>query len=483
MDKLRSSSRSQLPTVVVGGGVSGLSAACVLAGSGRRVHLYERNPGLGGRMAARRVQGWTFDPGPTLLLYPKALERVFQAAGARMEDRLHLVRAEPSWRAFWDGDVRLDVVDDVEQMARRLDAFSPSRNLGDGYRTLIRRSRCLHERAARAVFWRVPTRGSGLRDRVWPRFSRDVEAEIQACLPEPVVARMFQHFLRHVGGTPGMEAVARGALLHMWAEQGLWVPEGGMGAIPEALAALARERGVEIHTGATVERILLDPRGQVRAVRVEGQGEQTVHAVVCAMDGVRAMRELVGGDAGRPYAAGRGPEPSASAWVYLLGLDSLPPELSHHNFILSADGPAQDRLVHEEGQIPEDPTLYVCAPRGGTALTVVVHVPWMRARHDWATLGPQLRRRVLDKLARTAGLVSLESRIRHESSLTPQDFHEGWRVLHGAAWGVAGRGPRPVQLPNRPQVPGLFLAGGATWPGAGVHYAAMSGWIAARQVT
>ena len=122
------------------------------------------------------------------------------------------------------------------------------------------------------------------------------------------------------------------------------------------------------------------------------------------------------------------------------------------------------------------------APEGGEALYVLVHAPYLRPHHDWRRLLPGYRRVILDKLARTAGLRDLERRIRFQSWLTPQDIHDRYGVLDGAIYGLASHGKflGAFKPANRsPDVPGLYLAGGAAHPGPGMPMVLMSGWIAA----
>ena len=95
---------------------------------------------------------------------------------------------------------------------------------------------------------------------------------------------------------------------------------------------------------------------------------------------------------------------------------------------------------------------------------------------------PAYRRVILDKLKRTAGLEDIESRVTFERHLTPQDIHDRYRVLDGAIYGLAshGRVTGAFKPANRsPDVPGLYLAGGAAHPGPGMPMVLMSGWIAA----
>ena len=95
------------------------------------------------------------------------------------------------------------------------------------------------------------------------------------------------------------------------------------------------------------------------------------------------------------------------------------------------------------------------------------------------------RRVILDKLARTANMPDLESRIVFERALTPQDIHDRYRVLDGAIYGLASHGRffGAFKPGNRSRdLPGLYLSGGAAHPGPGMPMVLMSGWIAANEL-
>src|SRR4051795_9352148 len=138
-----------------------------------------------------------------------------------------------------------------------------------------------------------------------------------------------------------------------------------------------------------------------------------------------------------------------------------------------------------------DPTCYVAAPArtdpavappGGEALYVLVHTPYLRPHHDWTKLYPDYARVIVHKLATTGGMPDLERRVKCASHLTPQDIHDRYRVLDGAIYGLASHGKYfgAFKPANRsPDVPGLYLAGGAAHPGPGMPMVLMSGWIAA----
>src|SRR5260221_11422950 len=87
---------------IIGGGLGGLAAACVLAARGHhRVTLFEKSPWLGGKAATLNEAGFRFDMGPTILTMPNVLRRVFAEAGRNLDDYLRLIRPDPQWRCFY----------------------------------------------------------------------------------------------------------------------------------------------------------------------------------------------------------------------------------------------------------------------------------------------------------------------------------------------------------------------------------------------
>lgn len=491
------------PIGVIGGGLGGLAAACVLAARGYRVVLFESNPWLGGKAAVLHANGFRFDMGPTILTLPSVLARIFAEAGKDHRRELDLIPLDPQWRCFFaDGSV-LDLEADVDRMAARLRQYSSSTTSDVGYRQFLEWSRRLHAISDRYFFWkpvgglsdvfdaRTTFRLSTLRDILDLRMGQTVAGSIRRYVTDGRVAQMLDHFTQYVGSNPEQSPAVLCGIAHMQTSEGIWYPRGGTRAVPEALERLARELGVEIRTETGVRRILTDDANQVIAVETENGERVDVTAVVSNMDAVRTHRELIGGQLGKAFEKRRRYEPACSGVVLFLGLRKRYEHLLHHNFVFSRSPEEEFEAIYYRGEPAEDPTCYVCAPSasepevappGGEALYVLVHTPYLRPHHAWQKLLPRYRRIILNKLAGTGGMADLESRIVFESVLTPEDIHRRYRVLQGAIYGLAshGRFAGAFKPNNRsPLVKGLYLAGGAAHPGPGMPMALMSGWIAA----
>lgn len=486
---------------VVGGGLGGLAAACTLAARGYAVVLLERNEWLGGKAAVREADGFRFDMGPTILTLPSVLARIFREAGRRLEDYVELVRLGPQWRSFFTDGTTLDLWAEPERMSAAAEALAPG--AGASYLRFLDHAARLHDISERYFFWRPV---GGLRDMV--RFSggwqpgllgdlfalgagRSVAATVRSHVADARVAQMLDHFTQYVGSAPDSSPAVLCGIAHMQTGEGVWYPQGGTAAVPRALARLAAELGVEIRRGTGVKRILLHASGGVRGVETEAGETIALDAVVSNADAVRTHRELLGGPPAARFARRRSYEPACSGVVLYLGLDRGYDHLLHHNFVFSRDPEEEFTAIYRQGEPAADPTCYVCAPArtepgvappGGEALYVLAHTPYLRAHHDWDSLYPAYRQVILNKLKTTAGMEDIEERIRFEDRLTPADIHRRYGVLNGAIYGIAshGRWLGAFKPSNRsPDVPGLYLAGGAAHPGPGMPMVLMSGWIAA----
>ncbi len=293
---------------VIGSGLGGLSAACVLAARGYKVSIFEKNEWVGGKAAVLNSEGYRFDMGPTILICPSVLRKIFSEAGRDLSRYLTLVPLEPQWRSFFEDGSVLDLYGDQSRMKAQLDRFSPGAS--SGYESFATLSEELHRISNRFFFWRSVgsmkdtfETGSALnlsllKDVSRMRLGHTVAGTIRKEIKDKRVAQMLDHMVQYVGSSPEKTPAILCAIAHMQAEEGVWYPIGGTRAIPNALAKLAIELGVEIHTKCPVERIVVE-EGRVRGLVTESGEFVRLGAIVANSDAVRTHRELIGGETGQ----------------------------------------------------------------------------------------------------------------------------------------------------------------------------------------
>ncbi len=486
---------------VIGGGLGGLAAACVLGARGYEVTLFDKNHWVGGKAAVLSEDGYRFDMGPTILTVPRVLYRIFSEAGRDIMQYLDLRRLDPQWRCFFEDGSRIDLIENIDAMAADMDSFAPGVGVGDGYKKFQRMSERMHSVSDRFFFWkavedlfdtiniRENLNPSTLRDVMNLRMGATVAGTIRSHVQDERLSQMLDHFTQYVGSNPYGSPAVLCAIAHMQSADGVWYPMGGTRSVAEALAKLAGELCAKIHPATDIVGLEIR-NGRVAGVKKASGEMEAFEAVVSNMDSIRTYRELVGGDIGARYDR-KGYEPACSGVVLYLGLNKRYDHLLHHDFVFSRDVEEEFDHIYKRGEPAPDPTAYLCAPsitdpsvapEGGEALYVLVHTPYLRPHHDWSKMFPAYRRMIIDKLKRTAGMEDIEERIVVERYLTPQDIHDRYKVLNGAIYGLAshGRFLGAFKPGNRSRdLQGLYLAGGAAHPGPGMPMVMMSGWIAA----
>ena len=72
--------------IIVGSGFGGLGAGIRLAARGYDVQIFEKLDKPGGRGYTFKMDGFSFDAGPTVITAPFMFDDLFELAGRRRED-------------------------------------------------------------------------------------------------------------------------------------------------------------------------------------------------------------------------------------------------------------------------------------------------------------------------------------------------------------------------------------------------------------
>jgi 1-hydroxycarotenoid 3,4-desaturase len=480
-------------TIVIGAGIGGLVSALLLAVRGERVTVVEKEAQSGGKVRQLDVAGAPIDAGPTVFTLRSVFDAIFAEAGTRTEDHLTLNKADVLARHAWDGEQRLDLFADHDRSAAAIGDFAGAK-AAQGFRNFSAEARRIFEildepflRNAKTyppgLMWRIGLHRVGALIAIRPYES--LWKVLCEHFDDPRLLQLFGRYTTYCGSSPFQTPATLMLIAHV-ESQGVWAIQGGMCALAQALEKLARAQGVTFRFGKAAERIAVERR-HITAVHLAGGERLAASQVIFNGDPAALANGLLGSDLRGAVRNVPAKARSLSALVWLARARTTGFPLSHHNVFFSTDYPAEFANIRA-GQPPTDPTAYVCAlDRGGGARTngperlqIIVNAP---AHGDAHIYSPEERERctrtMLDRL--TACGLELDEPLPHRL-VTPTDFANLFPATGGALYGRASHGWAASFLRpgSRTAIHGLYCAGGATHPGAGVPMAALSGVQASR---
>jgi phytoene desaturase len=482
--------------VVVGAGLGGLSAACHLAGAGHDVVVLERELVPGGRTGLLERGGYRFDTGATVLTMVDLLADCFRAAGVDMADHLTLHPVDPMYRAthedgstlrVWHGRERM--AEEIRQVCGPAEAAGFHRFadwLGELYRLELPHFIDANFDSPLDLARPITPALQLVRHGGFRKLSKVVASYFD----DERLQRIFSFQSMYAGLAPYEALAIYCVITYMDSIEGVYFPEGGMHAVPRAMAAAAEKAGATFRYGTTVSSILREhgTTGRVTGVRLEGGEVVRADAVVANPDLPVAYRTLLGGlDAPRRARRGRY---SPSCVVWHAGVrGELPAEAAHHNIHFGGEWDAAFGALLKHGTRMPDPSILVTchakdepslAPEGCTTLYVLEPVPNLDGRIDWSTE----RARIRDQLAARVAALGYPADVEVEELVDPLDW-EAAGMERGTPFALSHRflqtGPfRPANVDRR--APGLVFVGSGTVPGVGVPMVLLSGRLAAERV-
>ena len=482
--------------VVVGAGLAGLAAACHLVGRGHSVLVVERGSAPGGRAGREVSAGFTFDTGPSVLTMPQLIADTLAAAGTRITDVLSLRRLDPAYRAVYADGSTIRVRADHDDMRAEIDeASGPSDarafdEFVDWLRELYdaEMSRFIERNFRTALDLLSSPRAAARLVRLGG--FRRLGPVVRDRFADPRLHRLFSFQALYAGLSPEDALALYAVITYMDTVEGVWYPDGGMHAVPAALAAAAERAGARVRYDAEVIEILRRTgTNRVAGIRFADGEAVPADAVVLTPDLPEAYRRLLP-ELAPPRAATRGVY-SPSAVVWHLGVRGTPhPETAHHNIHFGEEWADAFTDLLEERRLMRDPSRLVtvpsrtdptAAPPDCTTLFVLEPVPNLSAPIDWNVQAAAMRERLLSFLDDA----KYPTDIVVDRMVTPLDWaaqglHLGTPFSLAHTFGQTG----PFRPPNvEKRAPGVFFAGSGTVPGVGIPMVLISGRLAADRVS
>jgi len=483
--------------VVIGAGLAGLSAACHLTGQGYEVTVVEREDTPGGRNGLMHREGFTFDTGPSVLTMPDLIADVLRAVGSDLSALGPLKRLDPAYRACYADGSTIMVRGNREAMRQEIADTCGSVDAAafEGFVEWLRKLYVVEMPNFIDTNYDSPlglvknplAAAKLLQLGAFRRLGPAVRSHFR----DPRLHRLFSFQAMYAGLAPEKALALYAVITYMDSIEGVYFPEGGMHAVPLALAQAAEKGGVQFRYGESVESILRSPTGRVAGVRLVGGDAVAADAIVCTLDTPVAYEKLLP-ELSAPRAArpGKGDySPSAVVWhVGARGVPQAP--VAHHNIHFGSEWNTAFDALLDRGELMPDPSRMVTihsldapdvAPEGSSTLFVLEPVPNLSGgKIDWLRERPAMR----DRLHAFLGANGYPDDVVVEELVDPLEWQRQGMAA-GTPFALAHTFPQtgPFRPPNvEKRLPGMFFAGSSTVPGVGVPMVLISGKLAAQRV-
>lgn len=469
---------------VIGSGFGGLSAAIRLAARGHTVDLFEQRDQLGGRASVYRVNGFTFDAGPTVITAPFLFDDLWAVAGKRREDDVRFVPCDPFYRIF---DAQGRAFDYNGDEAFILDQISRWREEDRaGYQRFIATTRAIFQKGfvelADKPFLRWTDMLAVAPDLIRLQSHKSVFRYVSQFIQDDFLRQCFSFHPLLIGGNP-FDAPSIYAMIHYLERQwGVHYALGGTGALVAAMGKLFEGLGGRIHLNSPVAEILAGKR-RVTGIRLRSGEIIAADAVVSNADVAYTYRQLIPAAYRRRNTDRRFERMryGMSLFVIYFGTDRRYTEtpLAHHNVLLGNryEGLLDD--IFKRKTLASDFSLYLhmpsltdpsVAPAGSEAFYVLAPVPHLGGRVDWQTASKLYRDAIMGFLEERY-LPDLSRHLVAEQHIDPRYFEQELNSYLGSAFSFQ---PTLTQSAwfrphNRSEdFDNLYFVGAGTHPGAGL---------------
>jgi phytoene desaturase len=473
--------------LVIGAGIGGLAAAMRLGAKGYRVTVIDRLDTPGGRGSAIWQDGHRFDLGPTIVTVPQGLRDLWAACGRDFDADVRLVPMDPFYTIRWPDGSHFTMSGDQTRVEAEVARLSP----GDlsGYRRFLKDAEARYwfgfEDLGRRSMHRFADLVKVLPKFAWYRADRSVAAHAAKRVKDERLRMALSFHPLFIGGDPFHVTSMYALVSHLEAAFGVHYAMGGVAAIAAAMQGVVEGQGGQVRFGVEADEITLE-NGRATGVRLADGSTITADIVVSNADSGHTYTRLLRNAPRKRWGDARLKRTrwSMGLFVWYFGTKStrdMWSDVGHHTIL---NGPRYKGLVNDifiRGHLAEDMSLYVhrptvtdpsAAPDGDDTFYALSPVPHLGHDHpvDWAQMAEPYRQKV-QKVLEDQLLPGLSSHLTSSLVFTPETFRDRYLSPHGAGFSIEPRilqsaWFRPHNVLN--EIPGLYLTGAGTHPGAGL---------------
>lgn len=473
--------------IVIGAGLGGLASAMRLGAKGWRVTVIDRLDRVGGRGSSITQGGHRFDLGPTIVTVPQGLRDLWAVCGRDFDRDVRLVPMDPFYEIRFQDGSTFTARQDEAAMKAEVARLSP----GDarGYEKFLKDSEARYWFGYEDLGRRPMHRLADL-VKVLPKFGmmradRSVYAHAAGRVKDERLRFALSFHPLFIGGDPFNVTSMYILVSHLEKAFGVHYAMGGVQAIAEGMARVIAAQGGEVVHNTEVDEIVTE-NGRAAGVRLMSGEVMRAGLVVSNADAGHTYTRLLRNLPRKRWTDRKVKDARWSMGLYVWyfgtkGTKGMWRDVGHHSIVVGPRYREHIKDIFIRGKLADDMSLYVhrpsvtdpsCAPEGDDTFYALSPVPHLGFDNgvDWAEEEPRYRAKMAQMLEERL-IPGFRDRITEEITFTPETFRDRYLSPYGAGFSIE---PRILQSAwFRPhniseELPGLFLAGAGTHPGAGL---------------
>lgn len=479
---------------VIGSGISGLSAAAVMANEGCKVMVFEKNQQLGGRMRQFEAEGFLFDMGPSWYWMPDVFDRFFSRFGYKSSDFYELVKLDPGFQVIYDNEEVIKVPADWNELLELFEQHE--KGAADKLKKFMTEAAYKYEVGINNLIYQPglsvtelinPATIKGfLRLQLFSSFSKHVKAYFKN---EKLISLMEFPAL-FLGAMPKNTPALYSLMNYAGLKQGTFYPMGGFKKIIDAMVKIGTDRGVEFFTSESIESIEKSGNSQIRLST--NSRKIMVDGMIASADYNHVETKLLKNEL-RNYSDEYWVSKifAPSCLIFYIGVKKKVNRLEHHNLFFDADLSKHANEIYTDPQWPNKPLFYVCcpsktdkavAPEGMENLFILM--PIAPGLEDNGSIRQDYFSLLMKRLEKFTGC-NISDSIQYIKSYCVKDFVSDYNSYKGNAYGLANTLMQTANLKPKiknKKIDNFYYAGQLTVPGPGVPPSIVSGQVAADEL-
>lgn len=468
--------------LIIGSGFGGIASALRLKKIGFEVTLVERLDMLGGRARVFQKGGYRHDAGPTVITAPFLFEELFELYNKNLKDHLNFVPLDPWYRFYFHNGKTFDYRPSIDDTNKEIEKFD-ARDV-QGYRDLLETSKDIFKIGFEKLsdqpfssFWEMAKQAPSL-----------VKLKSYLTVGQLVNSKLKNEFLRKafsihpllVGGNPFTTTSIYALIHYLERKWGVFFCMGGTGKIVQELERLMIENDITVKKNTDITKIKVKSNRATGVITSTGD-EIDADVVICNADPPTVYKEML--DPQFSKKALIKPEKftqySMGLYVLFFGSKKQYPSVAHHTIWMAERYKELLNDIFDKRILTKDFSLYLhrptatdetFAPTGKDSFYVLCPVPNLKADIDWEKEGPRLRDKIVNALSETI-MPDLEKNIEEDFWMTPQDFKNDYRSMHGAGFSIAPIFSQSAwfRYHNKDKkISNLYFSTAGSHPGAGI---------------